>query len=279
MVFTVANIFKGGNMKSKVFILLLCISILSGCVKESDNTYRGVYEKDTTEKYVVQQTTTAATNDDSIEKEDAKKYIDDSHFYDDTEGVDFASFEEEKENYHIRILNAFISDNLEDFGDYFCEDNVKGDIEYAKNFCIERLGYDADDLTYMCVQVELTNNSNENAAFPVSHSLRWYSRVEDIRGKEWDLADKRIEYLMPYTELWYDSPKKEDGVQNYYSLLLSAGETVTTKCVYVFDKKCLENELYLCLHLDEGEENIKYNCIFPPTAKTTKFLKINLQEK
>lgn len=269
-------------MKLKILIIVLFffISILPGCVREADNTYKGVAEKDTTEKFIVRQTSESTTdNDYSIEKKDAEKYIDDSHFYDTAEGVDFASFGEEKENYHIKITDAFISDNLEDFGDYFGENPVRGDIEYAKNFCMERLGYDAANLTYMCVQVELTNNSNENTTFPVSQSLRWYSRVEDTRGKEWNLADKRIDMSMPYSELWYDSTKKEDGVKNYYSLLLSAGETITAKCVYVFDKSCLKNELYLCLHLDDGEENIKYNCTFPPTAKTTKFLKINLQEK
>ena len=131
---------------------------------------------------------------------------------------------------------------------------------------------------YMCVQIEITNKSNGQITVPMSHSFRWRSRIKDIRGQEFGLADMRVEYEMPYSELWYDSTKKENEGKQYYSLSLSAGETETTNCVYFLNKKSLENDLYLMLHMDEGEYNNKYHCKFPPNAKTTKFLKINLKE-
>ena len=69
-------------------------------------------------------------------------------------------------------------------------------------------------------------------------SFVWCSRINDIRGQEFELPDMRVDTTRPCTELWYDSTKKEN----------------------------------------EGEYNTKYNCKFPPTAKTTKYLKINLNE-
>ena len=81
-------------MKTIALILVLCLTILSGCVKKSDNTYNGVEEKETTEKYIVNQvpeeTTDNEADSDSIDKELIEYFIDDSHFYDSDEGVDFA---------------------------------------------------------------------------------------------------------------------------------------------------------------------------------------------
>lgn len=266
-------------MKKIALIVILCIGILSGCVSKSENTYRGVEENDATEKYNVNKNTEEITdNDYSIDKEIVRDFIDDSHCYDNIEGINFAGYDEEEEKYHIKILNAYTSDDLEDFGEYFCSERIKGQIEIARNFCIER-GYTDEDLTYMCVQAEITNNFNESKTLYMSKSLRWVSRINDTCGQEWNLPDKRIDYEMPYTELWYDSSKKEDEGQGYYHLSLSAGETITTNCVYIFDKSRLESEIYLQLHLDEGAYNTKYNCVFPPTNETTKFLKINLQDK
>ena len=272
---------KGTNMRVISLLMIIYMFFLSGCAKKSDNIYMGIEEKDVTETYVIRQTEEETTdNDYSIDKNDVKYFIDDSHFYDDAEGVDFAAFAEEEEDYHIRILNAFLSDDLEDFGDYYCQDAQKRELEERWNFCIEIHGSDPSDLTYMCIEVELTNNSNENKEICLRESMMLYTRVEDIRGKDFNLTDKRVDnYITPYTELMFDSDKKKDENKGMYFLLLSAGETITTKSVYIFDKRYSENELYICLHMDEGEENTKYNCIFPPTAKTTKFLKVNLQEK
>ena len=103
-------------MKPIALILILCLTVLSGCVKKSDNTYNGVEEKETTEKYIVNQvpeeTTDNVLDSDSIDKELVDSFIDDSHFYDSEEGVDFAGFDEEHENYHIKILDAYIYDDL-----------------------------------------------------------------------------------------------------------------------------------------------------------------------
>lgn len=261
-----------------IMIIYMCC-FLSGCVKESDNIYIGIEEKDATETYEVCQTEEETTDSDySIDKNLVRYFIDDSHFYDNEDGVDFAGFDETEEKYHIKILNAYISDNLGDFGEYYSNDHVKDRIADSVRWCIESRGYDEEDLTYMCVQVEITNKSAGNAVFPMSKSFRYVSRISDMRGQEFELPDMRVEHVSPSTELSYDSTKKENEGKQYYYLSLSAGETETTNCVYIFSKKLLGMDLYLELHLDEGEYNTKYNCTFPPTAKTTKYLKINLKE-
>lgn len=266
-------------MRGIILIVIIYICILSGCAKKSDNTYMGIEEKDVTETYVQRQTKEKTTDSEySIDKQMVKFFIDDSHFYDSRDGVDFAGFNEKNENYHVKILNAYTSDNLEDFGEYFCSDSVKGEIEEMKRFCVERMGYEEEDLTYMCVKVEITNNSSENVVLPMGNSFKYRSRINDIRGQEFGLANMRVEYDAPYSEFWYDSTKKESGAKSGYYLLLQAGETETTNIVYISSKKSLKNDLYLCLHEDDGEYNEKYKCEFPPTSKTTKFLKINLQD-
>lgn len=266
-------------MRVIAFLVIIYILFLSGCVKESDNIYKGIEEKDATETYVVRQTEEETTDSDySIDKNLVRYFIDDSHFYDNEDGVDFAGFDETEEKYHVKILNAYISDNPEVFGEYFSSDDIKGRIEEAKRYCIESRGYEEEDLTYMCVQMEITNNSTGNAVLPMGNTFKWVSRIDDIRGQEFELADMRVETSRPFGEFWYDSTKKENEGKQYYYLSLSAGETETTNCVYIFSKKLLGNDLYLELHFDKGEYNTKYNCTFPPTAKTTKYLKINLKE-
>lgn len=266
-------------MRVIAFLVIIYIFFLSGCVKESDNIYKGIEEKDITETYVVRQTEEETTDSDySIDKNLVRYFIDDSHFYDNEDGVDFAGFDETEEKYHVKILNAYISDNLEEFGEYYSNDHVKDSIADSVRWCIESRGYDEEDLTYMCVQVEITNKSAGNAVLYMNHSFRYVSRINDMRGQEFGLTDMRVELVSPSTELLYDSTKKENEGKQYYYLSLSAGETETTNCVYIFSKKLLGNDLYLELHFDKGEYNTKYNCTFPPTAKTTKYLKINLKE-
>lgn len=266
-------------MRVIALLVIIYMFFLSGCVKKSDNLYMGIEEKDITEAYVIRQTEEETTDSDySIDKNLVEYFIDDSHFYDNEDGIDFAGFDQKEEKYHVKILNAYISDNPKDFGEYFSSDSVKGRIEEAKRYCIESKGYEEADLTYMCIQMEITNNSTGNVVLPMSKSFRWASRINDIRGQEFELADMRVESAMPFGELWYDSTKKENEGKQYYFCSLSAGETETTNCVYIFSKKLLGKDLYLELHWDEGEYNTKYNCKFPPTAKTTKYLKINLNE-
>lgn len=268
-------------MRAKVWILIFFIGILSGCSKKSDNIYKDVGETATTReiKNIPQQQTEKATeNNYSMDKENVKYYIEDSHFYDVEEGIDFACEHEEEEKFHIRILNAYTSDNLQDFGEYFCESEITGSIEEALNWCEWANDYSDLDLTYMCVQVEITNKTSEREDLDVLDSLRVFTRINDERGKEYGLADKYISFATAYNEIWYDSTKKENEKKSYYLLHLSAGETITTNCVYIMRKEFLDDELYLNLHQDEGEYNNKYMCVFPPTAKTTKFLKINLKE-
>ena len=267
-------------MRAIVCIFILSILILSGCARKSDNVYQDVGEIATTReiKEIPQQKTEKATeNNDTIDKENIKFYIDDSHFYDNEEGIDFAGFDETNEKYHVKILDAYTSDNLEDFGEYFSSDKVKGILESRKNFCID-MGWEETDITYLCVKIEITNNSTENAVLPMSQSFKWVSRINDERGQEFGLVDMRVESTSPSTELRYDSAKKENEGKQYYFLSLPAGETETTNCVYIFSKKLLNDDLYFELHWDKEEYNNKYHCTFPPTAETTKFLKINLRE-
>ncbi len=262
-----------------IALLIVYMFFLSGCAKKSDNIYMGIEEKDITETYTICQTEEKTTdNDYSIDKTLVRYFVDDSHFYDNEEGIDFAGFDETNEKYHVKILDAYISDNLDDFGEYFSSDNVKRSIEGSKNFCIERLGYEEADLTYLCVKIEITNNSTANAVLPMSKSFRWVSRINDERGQKFGLSDKRVESTNPSTEFSYDSTKKENEGKQYYFLSLPAGETETTNCVYIFSKKLLNDDLYFELHWDKEEYNNKYHCTFPPTAETTKFLKINLRE-
>ncbi len=182
-----------------------------------------------------------------------------------------------RKEYHVKILDAYTSDNPEDFGEYFSRDNIKGRLEEMKNSCIDT-GYEESDLTYLCVKIEITNNSAANAVLSMFDSFRWISRINDERGQEFGLANMRIELTRPHTELRYDSEKKENEGKQYYFLSLPAGETETTNCVYIFSKKLLNDDLYFELHWDKEEYNNKYHCTFPPTAETTKFLKINLRE-
>ncbi len=264
----------------RVIALLVTVYLifLSGCAKKSDNSYMGIEEKDITETYTIRQTEEETTdNDYSIDKILVKYFIDDSHFYDNEKGIDFAGFDETNEKYHVKILDAYTSDNPEDFGEYFSGDNVKRRLEEMKNSCIDT-GYEEADLTYLCVKIEITNNSTGNAVLSMGNSFKYVSRINDERGQEFGLADMRIEFTNPHTEFMYDSAKKENEGRQYYYLSLSAGETETTNCVYIFSKKLLEDDLYLELHRDKGEYNSKYHCTFPTTAETTKFLKINLRE-
>ena len=106
-----------------------------------------------------------------------------------------------------------------------------------------------------------------------------FTRINDKRGLDYNLADKYITFATAYNEFRYDSTKKENEGKSYYFITLSAGETITTNCVYIMRREFLDNELYFKLHEDEGEYSMKYKCVLPPTAETTKFLKINLQEK
>ena len=265
-------------MRAIVCIFILSILILSGCARKSDNVYQDVGEIATTReiKEIPQQKTEKATeNNDTIDKENIKFYIDDSHFYDTEEGFDFAREYSEDEKFHIRILDAYTSDNLEDFGEYFCGGRVKGSIEEALDWCDWALG--DLDLTYMCVQVELTNKSTEKEDFRLQ-PFHIFTRIKDERGKDYGLADKYISFATAYNEFWNDSANKVDEVKNSNLLHLSAGEVITTSCVFIMRKEFLDDELYLCLHQDEGEYNNKYKCVFPTTAKTTKFLKINLRD-
>lgn len=266
----------------RVIVLIICIIILSGCAKKKDNTYVGVEEKATTEKIrdiSQKQTEKETENDYSISKEMVELYIDDSHFYDYDEGINFANENETEEKFHVKVLEAYTSDELKDFGEYFCTDKIKERIEEQREFCVSGKGYNDFDLTYMCVKIELTNISEEDMQLCVGNCLNVYTRIYDERGKEFNLADKYIDLPTAYNEFRYDSSKKVSEGNEYYFLSLSAGETITTNCVYIMRKDFLDDELYLGLHLDEGEYNRKYNCIFPPTAETTKFLKINLQDK
>ena len=264
----------------RVIALLMTVYLifLSGCAKKSDNLYMGIEEKDITETYIIRQTEEETTdNDYSIDKNLVKYFVDDSHFYDNEDGLDFAGFNETNEKYHVKILDAYTSDNPEDFGEYFSSDKVKGILESRKNFCID-MGWEETDITYLCVKIEITNNSTENAVLPMSQSFKWVSRINDARGQEFGLADKRVESKNPSTELLYDSAKKKNEGKQYYFLSLSPGETETTNCVQTFNKKLLNDDLYFELHWDKEEYNNKYHCTFPPTAETTKFLKINLRE-
>ena len=241
----------------RVIALLMTVYLifLSGCAKKSDNLYMGIEEKDITETYIIRQTEEETTdNDYSIDKNLVKYFVDDSHFYDNEDGLDFAGFNETNEKYHVKILDAYTSDNPEDFGEYFSSDKVKGILESRKNFCIDM------------------------AVLPMSQSFKWVSRINDARGQEFGLADKRVESKNPSTELLYDSAKKKNEGKQYYFLSLSPGETETTNCVQTFNKKLLNDDLYFELHWDKEEYNNKYHCTFPPTAETTKFLKINLRE-
>lgn len=266
-------------MRVIALLMIIYMFFLSGCVKKSDNTYMGIEEKNITETYVTRQTEEETKdNDYSIDKNLVRYFIDDSHFYDNEDGIDFAGFGEKEEKYHAKILNAHISDNPEDFGEYFSSDNIKGRLEDAKRYCIESRGYEESELAYMCVQMEITNNSTGNVVLNIGNAFKLVSRINDTRGQEFELADMRVEYAMPFGEFWYDSTKKENEENKYYYFSLSAGETETMNCVYIFSKKILGKDLYLELHWDNGEYNTKYNCTFPPTAKTTKYLKINLKE-
>ncbi len=261
-----------------VLLITVYMFFLSGCAKESDNIYMGIEEKDITETYTIRQTEEETTDSgNSIDKNLVKYFVDDSHFYDNEEGIDFAGFDETNEKYHVKILDAYTSDNLEDFGEYFSRDNVKRRLDEMKNFCMD-IGYEEEDLTYLCVKIEITNNSTANAVLPMSKSFRWVSRINDERGQKFGLSDKRVESTNPSTEFSYDSTKKENEGKQYYFLSLPAGETETTNCVYIFSKKLLNDDLYFELHWDKEEYNNKYHCTFPPTAETTKFLKINLRE-
>ena len=133
-------------------------------------------------------------------------------------------------------------------------------------------------MIYMSVQVELTNISEDDIRLCMQNYLRVYTRIYDESGKDFDLSDKYINMATVNSEFWYDSPKKENEENQYYFVTLSSGETITTNCVYIMRKEFLDDELYIELHEDDGEFNMKYNCVFPPTAETTKFLKINLRE-
>ena len=111
-------------------LMIIYMFFLSGCAKKNDNIYMGIEEKDITETYVISQAEEETTdNDYSIDKNLVEYFIDDSHFYDNEDGIDFAGFNEKEEKYHVKILNVYISDNLEDFGEYFSSDNIKGSIE------------------------------------------------------------------------------------------------------------------------------------------------------
>ena len=266
-------------MRVTVIILILSICVIAGCAKKEDNEYVGVGEKVTTDeiKDMEQQQTEKATEDDySIDKEMVQYYIDDSHFYNSDDGISFALENETEEKFNINILDAYISDNLESFGEYFEDDIIKGEIEEAKK-SLDRKGYNDEDITYMCVEVELTNISKEDIYLCMNLYLQVFTRIYDESGKDFGLTDRYIDMATAYTEFWYDSSKKENEEGEYYFVTLSSGETITTKCVYILRKEFSDDELYLKLHVDEGEYNTKYNCVFPPNAETTKFLKINLR--
>ena len=200
-------------MRIAVLILFLCIAVLSGCAKKDDNTYVGVEEKETTIE-IINTPYQPTENDDSIDKEKVKLYIDDSHFYDYDEGINFAEEYEKKEKFHIKVLEAYSSDNLIDFGEYFNSSIIKEEIEENINQCIERKGYSTDDITYMCVKVEITNKSSEKVNLCLGNYLKVFTRLHDERGKEFKLADKYISLATANSEFWYDSPKKENEKNN-----------------------------------------------------------------
>ena len=183
----------------RVIALLMTVYLifLSGCAKKSDNIYMGIEEKDNTETYTIRQTEEETTdNSNSIDKNLVKYFIDDSHFYDNEEGIDFAGFDETNEKYHVKILDAYTSDKPEDFGEYFSGDIVKGRLEEMKNFCMD-IGYEEADLTYLCVKIEITNNSAGNAVLPIGNAFEYVSRINDKRGQKFGLADMRIELTSP----------------------------------------------------------------------------------
>ena len=119
-------------MRVIVMIMFLYICIIAGCAKKEDNKYVGIDEKTVTNEIndISQQPTEKPIEDEySIDKENVKLYIDDSHFYDNDEGINFAMENEKEEKCHIRILDAYTSDNLNSFGNYFDNNIITEEIE------------------------------------------------------------------------------------------------------------------------------------------------------
>lgn len=266
-------------MNRKIIFIFVCAVVLTGCSNLQKNQIRNVEEVETVEITAVRESNTQEETNISdtlngVKKEMVECYIDNSHFYDEKDGIDFCYFFDKKK-YHIVVQDAYYTDDLTKCGEYFVEHST--DILEIRKYVLEHGLADDENLTYLCVKIQLTNKEDILTEFSISN-LKPYSRIKDNRLVEYGLADAYVEPALIYSESWYDYSKKKSSKQAHFFDMQPGETTDVITMVYLIEKEKVTEDLYLTLNLGTPIYNGKFQCNFPPDDEDTKFLKINLRE-
>lgn len=261
-----------------IMFAIVCSILFMGCSNLKENQTRGVEEPETEGNITAsvsnsQKETEVLETLNGVDKEMVAAYIDDSHFYDEKDGVDFVYSINDKK-YHITILDAWCTDNLAECGEYFI--NNPSDIPEMRKYITELHGIKDENISYLCLKIQLTNKENTETEFCIKNFMPLV-RTADDRLTEYGLADAYIDLPLIYSELWYDYSEKKSGKSSYFFDIQPEETTEAMTVVYLVEKGKISGNWYLGLNLGKPKYNSKFRCNFPPDDENVKFLKINLR--
>ena len=248
-------------MKKGLFLFMMGCLVLTGCAKEREtNQLQNVEEKVTTEK-TTSTPTTEQSQEESYKTEWAENdytlsyYLPDKYFYD-VEEMDFFSTWLEK--CHIKVLDAFVTEDLAEAGSYFVENQA-----WIQEFLDAGMERDPSaEPVYLAVKVELTNLEEEMISFCMA-DLDCYMRVFDDSMVQYGVSDTRTTGNRFTSELFYDLGFDTAG-KRYYYVDMEPGKTITTTILYLIYKEDAQKDLYLQLggHIT-GEYDSKLGRVMP----------------
>lgn len=264
-------------LKKKKCVVLFSTLLLTGCVSKEGNFLQNVEERETIATERIEQETKQQENEmellNGVDTQRIRYYIDDTHFYD---GENEIEFRDQKHNlWKIKITDAYISDNLDNFGTYFV--SRQDEMEEVMQYLIDTYGYQRKELTYLGAKITITNQEESIKECFVSDFDPWL-RISDDSFVQYGLADKYIQPACIYSELWYDYYGQKAG-KSYYCFDAQPGINNEMMLVWIIEKALVDKkELYMLLNMTQGNWDSKWKCQLPPTDEDTKFLKIRIRE-
>ena len=209
-------------------------------------------------------------------------YLPDSYYCDEDERDFFSANNKKKEeDYHIKITDAYVTDDYTNGGEYFTKkgDWVQENLDFLKRSHTEA---ELNKLRYYFITFELTNLADTMESFCIL-DVQLVERVPDDRY----VADFGVG--SSYTTYWLGecryvtdkTPDPDSKGKSYYLNEIKQGETLTFTCMYMDILDYQNHDLYLRLSsVYPGREDPKTGIVMPDSNSPVRFLKVNnLQER
>ncbi len=260
----------------KVILALIIIvtgTLLTGCKISHQYDVGDVSEIVTTQKSVSQNTTKGDTGKNS---EFILQFVDDSHFYEQDE-LDFT--ETLGSTYHIKVLDVYATDKLEELGEYFV--GIESEFAENRSQLLESEQCALEDYIYVAVTIELTNKEKSENTFCLA-DLGLKFRIKDDSMESFGVGTWRLSGIEgEYTdsELFFDYENREID-KSYYMVNFKPEETIKTKVVFGCDKNLLQENMYLRLGMHSlGTYDSRKGEWIRSDDAAIKFLRLKLDEE